>query len=155
MACDERGPIYLHADVLHPLQRLAPGDEGGEQHIAERPVLVQQGSQHVAIDGDVTQRLGGDGRQERGLTGEEAQFAEEVGVPVADDLVAARVEDRHLTFDDGDEREALVADAKQGFAYLGRALLSELGQRLQLRVRQRRARRQRCERISPRHGLRA
>jgi hypothetical protein len=30
---------------------------------------------------------------------------------VAHDLVAARVEDRHLTLDDGDERVTLIADA--------------------------------------------
>ena len=108
----------LHAHVLHPLQRLAPGDEGREHQIAERPVFVQQGSQHVAIDGDVPQRLGHDRRQERRLSGEEAQFAEELRLPVAHDLVAARVEDRHLTLEYRDERITRVADTKQGLAHV-------------------------------------
>ena len=76
------------------------------------------------------------------LTGEEAQLPEELRLPVAHDLVTGGVEDRHLAFDDGDEREALVADAKQRLAHLGRALFAKLGQRLQLRIRQWRARRQ-------------
>ena len=58
----------LQAQVLHPLQRLAAGDEGREEQIAERSVLVQQFSQHVPVDGDVSQRLGRDRRHERRLS---------------------------------------------------------------------------------------
>src|SRR5205807_4285903 len=90
--------------------------------------------------------------QERRLSGEEAQFAEKLRLPVAHDLVAARVEDRHLTLEYRDERITLVADTKQGLAHVRRELLAELAQRLQLRVGERRARGQRCERISPRHA---
>ena len=103
-------PDDLQPDALDRLQRLAPGDEGGEEQVAERAVLEEQRAQRVALDGDVPQRLRHDRRQEHRLPGEEVQLAEEPAGAVADDLVAARVEDRHLTLEDRDERVAAIAD---------------------------------------------
>ena len=47
----------LQPDPLHALQRLAPGDEGGEEQVAERAVLVEKQTQRAALDRDVPQRL--------------------------------------------------------------------------------------------------
>ena len=132
VASDERGPTISRPTPWTPLQRLAPRDEGRQQQVAQRPVLEQQRPQRVAIDGDVPQRLRHDRRQEHGLAGQQVQLAEEPRRPVADDLVAGGVEDRHLALDDRDERVALIADAKQHVADVRRALLAELGQRFQL-----------------------
>ena len=60
VASDECGPTISTPTPCDPLQRFAPGDEGREQEVAERPVLEQQRSQHVAVDGDVAQGLGDD-----------------------------------------------------------------------------------------------
>ena len=123
----------LDADALDLLQRFASGNEGREHEVAERSVLEQQRSQHVAVDGDVTQRLGDDRRKEGRLPGQEVQLAQELRCPVADDLVAGRVHDRHLALDDRDERIAPIADAVQHVADVRRALLTELGKLCQLR----------------------
>ena len=100
-----------------------------EHEVAERPVLEQQRSQRVAVDGDVTQRLRDDRREEDRLPRQEVQLAQELRRPVADDLVAGGVEDRHLALEDRDERVAPVADAVQHVADVRRALLAELGER--------------------------
>ena len=96
----------LDADPLDPLERFAPGDEGRQHEVAERAVLVQQRSQRFAVDGDVMQRLDDDRGDEHRLPGKQVQLAEEAGRPVADDLVAASIEDRDLALDDRDERVA-------------------------------------------------
>ncbi len=134
-------PDDLETDALDPLERLAPRDEGRQHEVAERAVLVQQRAQRVAVDRDVTQRLGDDRRDEHRLPGQQVQLAEEARCAVADDLVAGRVEDRDLALEDRDERIAPIADAIQHLADLRRALLAELGERRQLRRGQRRARR--------------
>ena len=89
----------LEADPLDALQRLAAGDEGREEEVAERSVVEQERAQRVAVDRDVAQRLRHDRGEEDGLTGEEVQLAEEARGAVPDDLVAGRVEDRDLAFD--------------------------------------------------------
>ena len=122
----------LESESLDRLQRFSPGDERGQDEVAQRPVLEQPLAHHVAVDGDVAQRLGDHRRDEHGLAGEEVQLAEEAGRTVADDLVARRVEDRDLAFEDRDERVALGADAVQHVADVRRALLAELGQRREL-----------------------
>ena len=139
VASDERGPTISRPTPSHLLQRLAPRDEGRQQEVAQRPVLEQQRPQRVAIDRDVAQRLRDDRRQEDGLPGEEVHLAEEARRAVADDLVAGRIEDRHLAFEDRDERVAPVADPEQHVADGGGALLAELGERLELRRGERRA----------------
>ena len=139
-----RGDGRARADDLEPepldrLQRLPPGDEGGEDEVAQRPVLEQLRAHHVAIDGDVAQRPGHLRRDEHGLAGEEVQLAEEAGRAVADDLVARRVEDRDLAVEDRDERVAPGADAVEHVAGGRRALLAELGQPRELCGREHRA----------------
>ena len=120
-------PDDLHADALHALERLAPGDEDGEHEVAERPILEQQRSQHVAIDRDVAQRLGDDRRDEHRLSGQQVQLADEPRRPVADDLVAGGVTDRDLALDDRDERVAPIANAVEHLTDIRRALLADLG----------------------------
>ena len=66
---------------------------------------------------------------------------------MADDLLAGRVDDRDLALDDRDERVALIADAVEHVADIGRVLVTELSQGRELRVRQHRAVR-RCHRMS-------
>ena len=56
----------VRADDLQPepcdrLQRLAPRDEGGQDEVAQRPVLEQQRAHHVPVDRDVAQGLRDDG----------------------------------------------------------------------------------------------
>ena len=63
-------------------------------------VLEEQRPQRFAVDRDVAQRLGDDRGQEDGLPGEQVHLAEEARGAVADDLVARRVEDRHLALDE-------------------------------------------------------
>jgi len=55
---------------------------------------------------------------------------------MADDLVAVRIQDRHLALDDRNEGVAAVADAEQHVANVSRALLSDLPKRRQLRLGQ-------------------
>ena len=55
---------------------------------------------------------------------------------MADDLVAGRIEDRHLALDDRDEGVALVADAEQHVTNARGSLLSDLAERRQLRLGQ-------------------
>ena len=118
----------LETDALHALQRLAPRDEGREHEVAERAVLVQQRSQRLAGNGDVTQRLGNDRGDEHRLPREQVQLAEEAGRPVADDLIAGGVEDRDLALDDRHERVVAIAHAVEQIAGVRRALFAEFGQ---------------------------
>ena len=46
----------------------------------------------------------------------QVQLAEEAGGAVADDLVAGRIEDRHLALADGDERIGGISDPVQHVA---------------------------------------
>jgi energy-coupling factor transporter ATP-binding protein EcfA2 len=107
------------------------GESGSGKSMMANAVmrLLPQG---VAIDGDVAQRLGGDGGEEDGLPGEQVHLAEEPGGAVADDLAAAAVEYRGLALEDGDQRVGRVADLEQLLADRGGALLAVLGQRPQL-----------------------
>ena len=131
--------MIFEPDALDALERLAPGDERRQQEVAQRPVLEQEPTESVAVDRDVAQRLRDDGGEEDGLPGKEVQLAEEPRGAVADDLVAGRIEDGHLALDDRDERIASVADSEQHVADVRIPLLSELGERRQLRTRQHRA----------------
>ena len=142
----------MRTDDLQPeardrLERLPPGDECRQDKVAQRPVLEQQLAHHVAVDGDVAQRLGDDRSDEDGLSREQVQLAEEPGRAVTDDLLTGRVDDRDLTLDDRDERVALIADAVEHVADIGRVLVTELSQGRELRVRQHRTVR-RCHRTS-------
>ena len=94
VAAEERGPTISRPMPWTCLQCLAPGDEGREHEVAERPVLKQKRPQRLAVDGDIAQGLGDDRGDEHGLPGQEIEFAEKAGRPVADDLVARRVVDR-------------------------------------------------------------
>ncbi len=96
----------LQADPLHALQRLAPGDERGEEQVAERAVLVQELAQRGALDRDVPQRLDHERVDEDRLPRQEVQLAEEARGAVPDELVPGRVDDRDLAFEDRDERIA-------------------------------------------------
>ena len=58
----------LQAQALHRLERLSPGDECGQDEVAQRPVVEQQLAHHVAVDGDVAQGLGDDRGDEDGLS---------------------------------------------------------------------------------------
>ena len=124
---------HLNPKALNTLEQLTPRDEGGQEQVAQRPVLEQQRPQRVAIDRDVAQRLGDDRVHEDGLAGEQVELSEEAGRAVAGELVAGLVDDRHLALDDRDERVPLIADAIQHVADLRRPLLAELAERLQLR----------------------
>jgi hypothetical protein len=137
----------LQAQALHRLERLSPGDESGEDEVTQRPVVEQQLAHRVAVDGDEAQRLGDDRGDEDGLSREQVQLAEKPGRAVADDLLAGRVDDRDLALDDRDERVALIADAVEHVADIGRVLVTEFGQGRELRVRQHRAVRG-CHRMS-------
>ncbi len=118
----------LQADPLHALQRLAAGDERGEQEVAERAVLVEERAQRAALDGDVPQRLGHERVDEDRLPGQEVQLAEEARGAVPDELVPGRVDDRDLPFEDGDERIDPIADPVQQLTDRRRALLADLGE---------------------------
>ena len=109
-------PDDLEADPLDALERLPAGDEGREDEVAERSVVEQERAQRVAVDRDVAERLCHDRGQEDGLPREEVQLAEEAGGAVADDLVAGRIEDRHLALADGDERIGRISDPEQHVA---------------------------------------
>ena len=123
----------LQANSLHGLQRLAPGDERGEQEVAERAVLVEERAQRAASDGDVAQRLGHERAHEDRLPREEVQLAEEARRPLPDELVPGRVGDRHLSFEDCDERVGAIADPVQQLTDGRRALLADLGKSVELR----------------------
>jgi len=60
------------------------------------------------------------------LPGEEVQLAEETGGAVADDLVAGRIQDRHLALTDGDEGIDRISDLVQDVAD-ARKLLADAG----------------------------
>ena len=106
VASDERGPTISRPmpSTCCSASRRAMKVESSE--VAERAVLEQERAQRVAVDRDVAQRLRDDRGQEDGLPGEQVHLAEEARGAVADDLVAGRVEDRHLALEDRDERIA-------------------------------------------------
>jgi hypothetical protein len=115
---------------------LAPGDERGEEEVAQRAVLEQQGTERLAVHRDVSQWQRGDGGQENCLTGQEVQLADELQRAVPRDLIVRGVVDRDLALDDRDERVAPVADAEQDVADVGGALLTYFRERLELCCRQ-------------------
>ena len=118
----------LQADPLHALQRLAPGDERGEEQVAERAVLVEERAQRAALDRDVPQRLDHERVDEDRLPRQEVQLPEEAGGAVPDELVPGRVDDRDLSFEDRDERVRPIADPVQQLTDGRRALLADLGE---------------------------
>ena len=121
---------------MHALQRLAPRDEGGQEQIAERAVLVEEQAQGAALDRDVTKRLEHERADENRLTREEVQFSEEAGGALPDDLIPGRVDDRDLSFEDRNERIRPIADPVEQLTGGRRALLSDLGESRQLRRRE-------------------
>jgi hypothetical protein len=122
---------------LDALERLSSSDKSREDEIAERTIVEQQCAQRVAVDRDVAQRLGHDRRHEHGLPGQEIQFAEKARGAVADDLVARRVQDRHLALTDRDERIRVIADPVQHVADARGQLLAQRRKRRHLRRGQR------------------
>lgn len=118
----------LQADPLHALQRLPPGDERGEEEVAERAVLVEERAQRGALDRDVAQRLGHERVDEDRLPRQKVQLAEEAGGAVPDELVPGGVDDRDLSFEDRNERVSPIADPVQHLAHRRRALLADLGE---------------------------
>ena len=123
----------LDADSLDLLERLAPRDERRQQEVAERPVVEQQRPERIAVDCDVPQCASDDRGQEHRLPGEQVHLAEEARCAVPDDLLSGRIEDRHLSLEDRDERIPPVADSEQHVSDGRAALLAELGERRQLR----------------------
>ena len=123
----------LEADPLDALQRLATGDERGEEKVAQLGVLVEEQTQRGSLDGDVPQRLDHERADEHRLPREEVQLAEEAGGAVPDDLVPCCVDDRDLSFEDRHERIAPIPDPIQQLTGTGRALLADLGESRQLR----------------------
>src|SRR5215211_8752721 len=67
----------LQAEPLDRLEGFSPGDERGQDEVAERPVFEQQLAYHVAVDGDVAQRLRDHRRDEDRLSREQVELAEE------------------------------------------------------------------------------
>jgi hypothetical protein len=61
-------PDDLSTDTLTRLQTLPAGHERPEQQVAEPAVLEQKRSQLLALDGEVTQRLGHHGREQDRLS---------------------------------------------------------------------------------------
>ena len=130
-------PDDLESEALDALKRLAAGDEGRQDEVAERPVVEQHVAQRVALDSDVTEGLGHERGHEDGLAREEIQLAEKARGAVADELVAGGIEDRHLAFLDGDERIGGIADPVQHVADACRPLLAQRRERRHLRSRKR------------------
>ena len=118
----------FQADPLHGLQRLPPGDERGEEQVAERAVLVQKRAQRGTLDRDVPQRLGHERADEDGLSGQEVQLPEEARGAMPDQVVPGRVDDRDLSFQDRNERIDPIADPVQQLTDRSRALLADLGE---------------------------
>ena len=127
------GPTISRPIPSHALQRLAPGDERGEEEVAERAVLVEERAQRGALDRDVPQRLGHERVDEDRLPRQEVQLAEEARRAVPDELVPGGVDDRDLSFEDRDERIGPIADPVQQLTDRRRALLADLGESRQLR----------------------
>ena len=123
----------LEADPLHGLQRLAAGDERGQEQVAERAVLVEERAQLGALDRDVAQRLDHERVDEDRLPRQEVQLAEKAGGAVPDELVPGAVDDRDRAVEDRDERVLAIADLVQQVADGSRALLADLGESSQLR----------------------
>src|SRR5262249_31916645 len=117
------------------LQRLAPRDERRQQEIAERLVVEQQPPELLPVDCDVPRGLRHDGGQERALSRQQAQLAEEVRGSLAHDLVAGAIEQRDLPLEDRDERVALVAGLEQDVALVGGGPLAKLTHLCELRGR--------------------
>ena len=134
MSADDRGPGDLDPDVLPLLQVLAAPVEGGEEQVRERGVLDHQAPQRVPVDRDVAHRLRRDHVQEDGLARHQADLADEALGRVRDDLVARGVEDRGLALQDRHEGIAALADPDEDLALLGRPLLADLGELLELGV---------------------
>jgi hypothetical protein len=122
-------PDHLQADALDRLQRLAACDEGGEQQVAQRPVLEQQRAQRVTLDRDIPQRLSHNRRHEDGLPGEQVQLAKKPAAAVPHDLVPSRVQNRNLALADRHERVAPIAKPVEHVAGGRSPLLSHFGQR--------------------------
>src|SRR5262245_40998315 len=125
-------PDDLDTDTVPRLQPFPARHERPEQQIAERAVVEQKCSQFLALDGDVAQRLGHDGREEDGLSREQVRLAEEAARAVAVDLRTGLVEDGRLALDDRDQRIASVADPKEHIADLRMPFLAMLGERGEL-----------------------
>ena len=123
----------LEADPLHALQRLAAGDEGGEDEVAEWAVLVEERPQRGALDRDVPQRLGHERVDEDRLPRQEVQLPEEARGAMPDQLVPGRVDDRDRSFEDRNERVGPIADPVQQLTDRSRALLADLGESRELR----------------------
>ena len=113
---------------MHALQRLTAVDEGRKKQVAERAVLVQQRAQRGALDCDVPQRLRHERVDEHRLPGQEVQLTEESRGTVPHEVVAGRVDDRHLAFQDRDERIGAIPDPIQQLTHRRRALLADLGE---------------------------
>jgi hypothetical protein len=125
-------PHDLDTDTGPRLKPLPASHEGPEQQVTERGVLEQKRSQLLTLDGDVTHRLGHDGREEDGLSREQVRLAEEAKRTVAVDLRTGLVEDGRLAFDDRDERVAPVTHPKEHVANLRAPLLAVLGEQSEL-----------------------
>jgi len=130
---DQPQVVQMATDALGALQQLPSPDEGGQQKIAQRPILEQQRPQRLALNRDVAQRLCDYRRHENRLAGQQAELSEESRRAVPGYLVARLVADRHLSLDDRDERVLLIADSIQHVADIRRALVAELGDGRQLR----------------------
>ena len=126
-------PDDLQADPLRRLQRLAARDERREHEIAQRAVLREERAQGCALHRDVAQRLRYQCADEDGLAQQEVQLAEEAGRTVPYELVAGRVDDRDLPFEDRDERIRAIAHAVEPVTDGGRALLADLSETRGLR----------------------
>jgi len=129
-------PDHLDPDALEALNRLAAAHEGRQQQIGQWAVLDQQGTQSLAFDRDVAHRLGDHSREKDGLARQQADLAEEAGGAVTDDLLPRGVLHGRLTFENGDERIAHVADLEQRLPDRRCALLAVLGQGGELEVRE-------------------
>src|SRR6476469_2672838 len=126
-------PDHLETYALNLLEQLTTRDEGRQQQVAQDPVLEQDRSQRIAVDRDVPQRLRDDRGQEDGLPGQEVHLAKEARGAMTDDLVADRIENRHLALEDGDERVAAVAYTEQHVTDVCGALLAKLREGRKLR----------------------
>jgi hypothetical protein len=110
------------------LERLTAGDEGGEDDVAERAVLVEERPQCCALDRDVPKRLGHERADEDGLPRQEIQLPEKARGAVPDQFVPGGVDDRDLPFEDRNERVRPIADPVQQLTDRSRALLADLGE---------------------------
>jgi hypothetical protein len=70
-------PDDLQAHVLGLLERLAAGDEGAQDEVAERAVLEHESAQRIGADGDVAHRPRDHCGEVGRLAREEADLADE------------------------------------------------------------------------------